>query len=235
MFATIAGRRVLVAGEASDDLIIVLHGSKQSGPTMRVFSGRQFEYPGIRTVYPDGVENHWNDCRATLPEATRRAGTDDVAFLQEVAAYFSATRVFLVGFSNGGHMVWRMLRDAPGFATAAAVLSAPLATADNLLPGAGWKPTPVLLMHGDADPIVPYSGGRAHTRGTVLSVGETAATVAAWNNAQAPVTVYTMAGAGHVIGGTRPSLSTLGAHAVHVDSGTIVGKFFAHAADGQTR
>ncbi|PFG28015.1 putative poly(3-hydroxyalkanoate) depolymerase [Corynebacterium renale] len=234
MFATIAGRRVLVAGEESDTLIIVLHGSKQSGPSMRVFTGRHFEYPGVRTVYPDGVENHWNDCRATLPEATRAAETDDVGFLQGLATHFGARRVFLVGFSNGGHMVWRVLRDAPGFATAAAVLSAPLATADNLLPGAGWEPTPVLIMHGDADPIVPYSGGRAHTRGTVLSVGETAATVAAWNNAKAPVTVYTMAGAGHVIGGTRPSLSTLGAHAPDVDAGAIVGQFFAHAAGAQT-
>ncbi|MDK6614261.1 hypothetical protein QP286_26900, partial [Escherichia coli] len=78
-------------------------------------------------VYPTGVEQHFNDARATLPVAARELGIDDVAFtraiLDELRAEQEISRVFLCGFSNGGQMVIRLLFDAPGLADAACIFA----------------------------------------------------------------------------------------------------------------
>ena len=48
-------------------LVIYFHGSLGTGENMRNLSGFDFDYLaneyGFVVAYPDGYENHWNDCR----------------------------------------------------------------------------------------------------------------------------------------------------------------------------
>ncbi len=168
--------------------LFFFHGSMQSGNVARRFTGGTFDTfaeSGTLVVYPNGVHNHFNDYRAALPEKTRELGVDDVAFTDTLVTTlrerFGFADVYACGFSNGGHMVMRLLFDAPGLLSGAAIFSATLATEDNIAldnPLSAYQPTPLLFMHGDADRIAPIDGGQAAlsiatSRGSVRSAMET--------------------------------------------------------------
>nr|WP_230627114.1 hypothetical protein [Corynebacterium ulcerans] len=102
-------------------LLMYLHGSRQSANVARNFTDRTFDYfaeHGTTVIYPEGISHHWNDARRSFAEQTRLLGTDDVAFLTALAAPYS--QVFGVGFSNGAHMLIRLLHDSPGTLAGAA-------------------------------------------------------------------------------------------------------------------
>jgi polyhydroxybutyrate depolymerase len=58
-------------------LLLVLHGSNQSGAKVRAFSGHSFDQLAARdnaiVVYADAYKGPWNDARSTV---TSRARTD---------------------------------------------------------------------------------------------------------------------------------------------------------------
>ncbi|WP_293768984.1 hypothetical protein [uncultured Corynebacterium sp.] len=184
------------------DLLIFFHGSLQSGSVMRRFTAGTFDTladrHGMIVAFPNGVEQHFNDARATLPVAARELGIDDVAFTQAIAnqlrAEFGVGRIFACGFSNGGQMVIRLLFDAPGLLDGAAVFASTLGAGANHAPtnpDSAYHPTPVLFMHGTGDPLAPYDGGTAgidpkRTRGAVTSAPFTAARFAELNDATGP-------------------------------------------------
>lgn len=168
--------------------LFFFHGSMQSGNVARRFTGGTFDTfaeSGTLVVYPNGVHNHFNDYRAALPEKTRELGVDDVAFTETLVTTlrerFGFDDVYACGFSNGGHMVIRLLFDAPRLLSGAAIFSATLAKEDNITldnPPSAYQPTPLLFMHGDADRIAPIDGGQAalsiaKSRGSVRSAMET--------------------------------------------------------------
>jgi polyhydroxybutyrate depolymerase len=116
--------------------------SKTALPVMVVLHGRivtpEFEeqrtgFPGIVgpaiLVYPAGYQNSWN--AGACCAGAQAAGVDDVAFVTDVVHRVLATqpdaaadRVFLVGFSNGGKMVFRLACAEPGLFDGAAVVGA---------------------------------------------------------------------------------------------------------------
>jgi polyhydroxybutyrate depolymerase len=118
-------------------------------------------------AYPDGrVDSRgrrfWNATDACCD--FDRTGGDDVAYiawlLEDVAAKLpiDRSRVYVMGHSNGGFLAHRL----------ACELSARLAGAVSLA-GAGWRdasrcapsePVSVLEIHGDADDIIRFGGGR---------------------------------------------------------------------------
>lgn len=174
------------------ELFIWFHGSTQSASVTRRFTDNTFDRlaaRGTTVVYPEGIARHWNDSRAQLPEKTRELGTDDVAFARALVEALSPTRVVAAGYSNGGQMVMRLLHDAYGLLDAAAIVAANQPAPSNFLSSAeGFRPTPILLMHGTADPMSPFGGGIAapktgHERGDVLSFAETADYYAGLNGA----------------------------------------------------
>jgi polyhydroxybutyrate depolymerase len=162
--------------------------------------------------------------------------------LDEVAERFpvDSSRVYAMGFSNGGSMALRLAAELPGrIAAVAACAGHPFAAP---LPGA--RPVPTLCVIGGADPIVPPDGGRVRLPwGHALEQPSYIDAVRAWALAQgcareaevdashqgverrtwrgpadAEVALYVVAGAGHVWpGGT----TTMHEMVVGTDPGTF--------------
>lgn len=171
-------------------VVLVLHGSNQTPKMIREFTAPGFDAlaaaHGTLVVYPEGFKKHWNDARVSSTFATRTQGYDDVAFLRSVIDDASAafgidrSRVYAVGFSNGGQMVTRLAHEAPELLAGIALIGATQPAPDNFAPARdAVRPMPMLAIHGTKDPNVPYDGGMAslfgfRPRGLGLSALQTA-------------------------------------------------------------
>jgi polyhydroxybutyrate depolymerase len=106
-------------------------------------------------VYPAGYRESWNAggcCGYAYYD-----NVDDVAFLTALAAKIDpghARPLYLVGYSNGGRMAYRMACSAPGVYDAYAVVKA------DPQPGCVVsKPTTILQVASKDDNAVPYEPG----------------------------------------------------------------------------
>ncbi len=193
--------------QGSAPLLLVFHGSNQTGDKVRAFSGDVFDElvqeHGFVVVYPDGYKGHWNDARVSSNFPTRKAGTDDVAFTKALIDEIGATyaidgkKVYIAGYSNGGQMVIRLIHEWPYAFAGAMVISATQPEAANFLAISRESALPILFIHGTADPIVPYNGGMAslwgfNPRGLGLSAHETAQYYARRNHIDGEPTVSTL-------------------------------------------
>lgn len=171
-------------------VIFVLHGSSGTGAMMRRMSFFQFDQLADREnvviVYPDGYQGYWNDCRRSADYAANRENIDDPAFFQEMIAYFTRTlevdpaRVYVVGLSNGGHMVYRLALEMPRAFAAFAANAASLPVDSNLDCTPAGQAVNIAVLNGTRDPINPYGGGVVtvmgnSSRGAVRSTEDTVA------------------------------------------------------------
>lgn len=243
------------------DLLLYLHGSRQSGRVSPHFTAHTFDAMAERTgtilVYPDGIGHHFNDARREFDEQCRREAVDDVAFLRAIVDSFAPARTFACGYSNGGHMVLRLLLDAPGLLTAAAIFSAaPPAPSNLMVSTAAYRPTPVMFMHGTADPITPYEGGRVELQGSArgemmpafagaaywaglngcTAIPDTShphpgVDVDTWDDgAHPPVQLWTLHGVGHVVPSPKKAPATLGPGTTAVVGAEVAAEFFGLSA-----
>jgi polyhydroxybutyrate depolymerase len=195
------------APQKSAPLLLVFHGSNQTGEKMRAFSGNVFDElvqkHGFVVVYPDGYKGHWNDARLSSNFHTRKAGIDDVAFtkalINEIQAKndIDAKHVFIAGYSNGGQMVIRLIHEWPYPFAGAMIIAATQPVAANFQTFSRETSLPILIIHGTSDPIVPYNGGIAslwglNPRGLGLSARETAHYYAQRNHIASKPTTSTL-------------------------------------------
>ena len=147
-------------------LVILLHGVGSNGANMAVL-GRALAHalPGFAFESPDaphgsGPHREWFSVIG-VTEANRpgrvvaaRPGFDAVvATLIEQHGYSNALdRVALLGFSQGSIMALDALASGRWPVGAVVAFSGRLASPPPLAPATG---TPLLLVHGDADPIMP--------------------------------------------------------------------------------
>jgi len=128
-------------------------------------------------VFPDDIDKHWCDGRSEPRGA--KGPCDDVGFLSKlidrmVAAYgVDPARVYVTGMSNGGFMSVRLAVDLSDKVTAIAAVAAQMAKGmEGKRPR---RPVSVMIVHGTADPIVPFGAGQVRlfrfgrSRGEVLS------------------------------------------------------------------
>jgi polyhydroxybutyrate depolymerase len=167
-------------GAPGRTLVVVFHGSRQTGAVHREFTGAALDGlvdRGAVVAYLDGYRGNWNDARRESRFPARREGIDDVAFYRAVVERIAGThgidraRVVAVGYSNGGQMVFRLLHEVPESVAAAAVIAATMPIRDSFLlaePTPAARPVPITLVHGTSDPIVPYAGGRMRTWARML-------------------------------------------------------------------
>jgi polyhydroxybutyrate depolymerase len=137
---SVAGRRrsFTVVGEVDGPeeraLVLVFHGSKQTGEAHRRFTGGVLDQLALDgravVVYLDGYRGNWNDARAESSFPARKEQVDDVAFARAVVASVRGTHRFDprgvvgVGYSNGGQMVFRLLHEVPELLAGAVVVAA---------------------------------------------------------------------------------------------------------------
>jgi polyhydroxybutyrate depolymerase len=172
-------------------LVLALHASMGDGEQMRAGTGYRFDEladrDGFTVAYPDGFEEHWNDCRRVAPYRANTLDVDDVGFLRALVARLvldlgvDPARVFATGLSNGGQMAYRLALEAPDLVAAVAPVAAGLPDEENLDCARGGRPVAVLIVNGTLDPMNPFAGGRVALygvwgdRGTVLSSDASAA------------------------------------------------------------
>ncbi len=185
-----------LSANSAAPLLFVLHGSAGSGEDMIAITQHGFEKIADKdkfvVVYPDALERRWNEQDGTA---------DDVGFLLAVADKLAAeslidkNRVFIAGISNGGMMAQRLACEhaerIAGIATVAGTLPEKLAGVCK-----PSRPVPVLIIHGSADPIVPWKGGAVagfEEYGKVLSGRETVAVWTGHNRCRGAAITATLA------------------------------------------
>ncbi len=171
-------------------LVLAFHGARGSGERIRAFTGYALDMladrHGFVVVYPDGFANHWNDCRIASSHEARRRSVDDVAFTRSLIAGFrsrfgiDAARVFALGFSNGGQMVYRLALESPEEFGAVAAIGANLPRPENSDCEPSGRPLAVAVVNGTADRVNPYEGGEVATlwTGNLGRVESTVETIA---------------------------------------------------------
>lgn len=149
-------------------VILALHGG---GGDPRQFAsasglGAAATAKGYAVVFPAGSARRggtrlltWNGGYCCGFAA--RTGVDDLGFLSMVIADASgrfgldADRAFATGMSNGAIMAETFAARNPGKVRAVAGVAGTMDTARTRVKG----PVPALIIHGTADPMVPYAGG----------------------------------------------------------------------------
>jgi polyhydroxybutyrate depolymerase len=183
-------------------LVLALHASMGDGEQMREGTFYRFDEladrDGFAVAYPDGFEEHWNDCRRVAPYRANTLDVDDVGFLRALVARLEQElgvdpdRVFATGLSNGGQMAYRLALEAPDLVAAVAPVAAGLPDAENLDCSPAGRAVAILIVNGTMDPMNPFAGGRVALyglwgdRGTVLSSDASAAWWAALAGHAAP-------------------------------------------------
>ncbi|MGD9721410.1 MAG: PHB depolymerase family esterase [Pirellulales bacterium] len=181
-------------------VVLCLHGGSGNAAQMERYS--QFddvaERQGFIVVYPESVGGNWNDGRGEPAIRAQRENIDDVKYLRAVVDDVAGqhaidhTRVFATGISNGGMMSHLLAADASDLVAAIApvVGGMPAAWADQFAPG---RPVSILIIQGEADPIVPFNGGEVTVgrakRGKLISTPDALRKYARLNgNAEPPQT-----------------------------------------------
>jgi polyhydroxybutyrate depolymerase len=182
-------------------LVIVLHGSGMDGTRMRICTGYQFDcladQLGFVVLYPDGYRRNWNDCRKDATFPAKRENIDDMSFIRALIARAMAEqaidekRIYVFGYSNGGHMAFRLAMEAPNQIAAAAAVAASLPTPDASSCPRQGRTSRVMLINGTLDPINPYQGGIVTlfgfaSRGSVMSSVASAQSLAERNGISMP-------------------------------------------------
>jgi polyhydroxybutyrate depolymerase len=155
------GRRALLAVPARDDghrrlgLVVALPGYGRTSEELAAQSRipARAMAAGVLAVLPQGAgpARSWNFSGTT--------GYDDLAFLSALARRLVATecadpaRMVITGISDGGDMA--------GVAACALPVRfrAVVTVAASIDPRAGCRPTRIVAVHGDSDPVDPYRGG----------------------------------------------------------------------------
>ena len=141
--------------------MIVLHGVKdtpehfESIANFKKYSDRD----GNFVAYPEGVRMSFNAGLCCGDAAAFKV--DDVSFLSDVVSDLrarGASRISVVGFSNGGMMAYRLACERPDLVDTVGVMSGTLE-----IPHCDG-PIKALHVHGLKDTSVPYTGTRYSKR-----------------------------------------------------------------------
>lgn len=155
------------AGAPRRPLLIMLHGAGDTGVGFhaRIAADEATDAAGFVVAYPDGVEASWAvGCDACT--AAERLHVDDVTFLATLTRQLAralpvdSLRVFVAGYSQGGQLAQLFACESPSSPAGIAVVAgSPYKAAAARCAPRG--PFPVVVVHGDRDPVIPYRGAGA--------------------------------------------------------------------------
>lgn len=171
-------------------LLIAYHPSSSSAAKMRNMSGAALERLarkyGFAVAYPNGYEGHFNDCRRAATYHARTKNIDDIgytrAIIDDVVGRYQIdrSRVYALGYSNGGHMALRLALQTPDMIAGIIAISANLPVPENNdCKISDGRSVSVVLIEGTKDKINPYQGGEVtiygmDSRGAVMSAQDSA-------------------------------------------------------------
>ncbi|KAI9604530.1 hypothetical protein KEM48_000647 [Puccinia striiformis f. sp. tritici PST-130] len=161
-----------VQGKRNVPLLVAFHGSTEDGPIFRSRTTAMgydslASEQGFIVAYPSGYKGNWNDSRKAATYPAKQENIDDVGFTKSIIQYshqnFSSCprRTLLAGYSNGGHMCYRLVLELGSrYIAGVAIHCANLPTKENsdcatLLGDA----VPICIVNGTADPVNPWGGG----------------------------------------------------------------------------
>ena len=152
-------------------LVIVLHGSGMNGARMRLCTGYEFDcladQHGCVVIYPDGYRRNWNDCGKYATFRAKR-NIDDMGFIRTLIARASIEQaidekqVFAFGYSNGGHMAFRLAVEAPDAIAAVTAVAASLPTPDAFFVPAARANVARHARQRNSRPNQPLPRGNSH-------------------------------------------------------------------------
>lgn len=147
---------------ASAPLVVMMHG--YSGTARQVERSSQWDELAdsgkFAVAYPDGLGRAWNVNGGGCCGRPAREGVDDIGFIGAVVADIARNigvdprRVYATGMSNGGIMSYTLACNTDIFAAIGPVAGV------QLNPCQSPHQTSVMHIHGTADQVVPYAGGR---------------------------------------------------------------------------
>lgn len=153
--------------------------------------GSAHPLPSVSHFLPNFVTNLlglnvtcWNDGTGLF--GAEDAWVDDVAFLEQVimhtventlalqGALVDINRIYMSGHSNGATMAQRFALQSPGILDGVVAVSGSAMPRDPMwMPGgrvsANYTPTPIALVHGSKDGIVPFDERRGPLAGAMAS------------------------------------------------------------------
>ncbi|OYX43988.1 MAG: hypothetical protein B7Z02_07380 [Rhodobacterales bacterium 32-67-9] len=177
-------------------LVLVLHGGGGSAREVRYSTRGRFdelaEAHGFLILYPDAVGRIWDTGGGEI-SAGLTPRRSDAGFLRAAIAAVTRDypvdrdRVFATGVSRGGMESYALACGTPGLIRAIAPVAMPMPEASEKACARG-APMGFLLVHGTADPFVPYAGGPINLgrqdRDRVLSADATLAIFAGRNRCE---------------------------------------------------
>ncbi len=180
----------LPARASGAPLILALHGGGGDPDQFANASGlaRAATRQGFAVAFPAG-SGRWGDRLLTWNGGyccgyAARAGIDDIGFLEQVIADAAqrfgvdGSRVFLTGMSNGSIMAETFAARNPSRVRAMAGVAGTMDSSRNRVQGK----IPALIIHGTADPMVPYAGGQGDSSLTRTDFSSVASVVRAFKS-----------------------------------------------------
>jgi polyhydroxybutyrate depolymerase len=153
-------------------LVLAFHGTGESGAAFRAATGfdRLAARDGFLVAYPDAAVGNWAEgCDCSRAD---RLGINDTGFVRTLIDSLSGrfpvdpSRVFAVGFSQGGLFAQRLACELAGRIAGVASVSAPISAALAERCGPQW-PVSVLVLMGTLDDAYPYEGRGVGPRATL--------------------------------------------------------------------
>lgn len=142
-------------------LLLAFHPSGGTSQEMRSLSQFDKLSSDYIVAYPKSEQVEWNEgCDCNI---AHRLGADDLGFTQnvinDIRQRHSITEgeIYAAGFSQGGLFVQNLACNLSDTFKAVAVVAAPMSIqlASSCAP---QQPVSIMMVHGTADPVLPYNG-----------------------------------------------------------------------------
>ncbi|KAK4696927.1 polyhydroxybutyrate depolymerase, partial [Lecanoromycetidae sp. Uapishka_2] len=157
----------------SQPLILAFHGKAQDAAQFEAqtqLTDPEFNAMGAVVAFPEGINKQW----LGDPESPPKKDLDDIAFAQKLYEHLvedycvDLSRVYIVGFSNGGGLTNLLACDLKFSShVAAATIVSGAVYKDKSLKGneplfdvcnPARSPLPIFELHGSKDPVIHYDG-----------------------------------------------------------------------------
>lgn len=178
-------------------LILVFHRARSNSSDLRKMLNYRYDELADKhkflVLYPDGHEKNWNDCRTKPSDSAHKLNIDDTGYISALIDLFKKnhsidkTKVYVTGFSAGGHMCIKLAAEIPDAISKMALAATQIPSAENYGCRQLSRPIPILIINGDEDPISPYNGGEISIlkfikQGKVIPVDKTVSFFLKLNN-----------------------------------------------------